>query len=157
MAHIPRQVAWRVIYYNALKMDSAVFPYLLTEKTQPAKTLPTKVDNNVVTGIIGVVVNLWSLDPHANRPVVQFADNRVVRGWTAIAQSTLGAFWTSATLRSQAAQALVLTLSGNVFDYWARITGHDLVVTGNHSQSAIQYRVGRTFQQSANIPAPVNF
>ncbi len=147
-----------VIAYNAFKYDSGVFPYIISNKKKPKKGKPTEINNNVVLGLIDMVLfNFWDNDPHKSRPVVQFADNRVVRGWVSISQSTAGAFWTAASLKKQASKAMVLTLSSNTFDYWARVTGYDLILTGNHSQSAIQYRVGNTLEHVANIPKPKSF
>jgi len=147
-----------IIYYNAMKYDSANYANVTYNKAQPKKENPTPVKENVVFGLIDLVLqNLWDNDPHDTRPVVQFADNRVVRGWVAIAQSTAGAFWTKAALKQKASTSMVLTLTSNTFDYWARVTGYDLILTGNHSQSAIQYRVGNTLEHVANIPSPKTF
>ena len=135
-----------------------MFADVVSNKKKPKKVNPTEVNENIVIGLVDLVVsNSWEIDPHNNRPVVQFADNRVVRGWVAISQSTAGAFWTAAALKKQASKSLVLTLSSNTFDYWARVTGYDLILTGNHSQSAIQYRVGNVLEHVANIPQPKLF
>jgi hypothetical protein len=147
-----------IAYYHALKYDSAGYSKVLTEKRKAKKVMPTVVNENVVMGLVDMVLfNFWDNDPHKSRPVVQFADNRVVRGWVAISQSTAGAFWTAAALKKQASKSLVLTLSSNTFDYWARVTGYDLILTGNHSQSSIQYRVGNVLEHVANIPQPKSF
>jgi len=138
--------------YNALKMDSGVFPYAVSQKAKAATTTPATIIDQPV--VVGLILHAWLLDPHRDRPVVQFADNRVVRGWVAIAQSTGGAFWTPDNLENQAHRALVLNLSGNVFDYWARVVGRDVILVSNHSQMPIQYRVGRELQQAANVPSP---
>ena len=63
----------------------------------------------------------------------------------------------AAALKKHASRAMVLTLTSNTFDYWARVAGYDLILTGNHSQSAIQYRVGNKLEQIANIPPPKTF
>lgn len=147
-----------VIYYNALKYDSGGYQSVTYNKSQPKTEKPTPVKDNVVIGLIAVTAfDFWDNDPNDTRPVVQFADNRVVRGWVAIAQSTAGAFWTAAAIKRHASKSMVLTLTSNTFDYWARVTGYDLILTGNHSQFAIQYRVGRTLEHIANIPPPKTF
>lgn len=142
-------------FYNAVKMDSGSYSYAVASQAKLGQAIaPTFVDPAIVSGL---VLQLWIQDPHRERPVVQFADNRVARGWVAIAQSTGGAFWTQATLENQTQQALVLNLSGNVFDYWARVVGRELIIANNHSQMAIQYRSGLPPQIVANLPAPQPF
>jgi hypothetical protein len=125
--------------------------------TGPSAPDPTLV--NVVNGLalVNIVRALWDPDPHARRAVVQFSNNRVIRGWAAIARSTGGAFWSLEDLRRNDAEAPLIGMSGNVFDYWARVVGRDVILTGNHSQYPIQYRAGRRVEQAANLPAATPF
>jgi hypothetical protein len=87
--------------------------------------------------------------------VIQFADNRVVRGFVALARSTGGAFWTKEDLQRAAATAPIVQVTGNVLDYWARVVGRDVILTGNHSQTPIEFRAGNRVQHVANLPDPV--
>ena len=48
-------------------------------------------------------------------------------------------------------------MTGNVLDYWARVVGLDVVLTGNHSQTAIEYRSAGRVKHVANLPDPVEF
>lgn len=144
-----------ITHYNALNFDSAKYADSISQAAQPERaTWPTIIDDAVVEGQVPQDI---LPDPHGSRPVVQFADNRVLHGWVAIAQSTGGVFWTAENLKKRASEALVLNLSGNVFDYWARVVGHDLIISGNHSQTPIEYRVGHRVGLVANIPDPQPF
>ena len=96
-------------------------------------------------------------DPHKDRTVIQFSDNRVVRGFVALARSTGGAFWTKDDLVREGATSPVIQVTGNVLDYWARVVGLDVIIVGNHSQTAIQYRAGSRIERAANMPAPAEF
>ncbi len=148
-----------LINYHAMKFDSGAYSNVFNFKAQPPVSGATLVKDSVVKGLLDLDLSslFWKSNPHSSRPVVQFGDNRVVRGWVAIAQSTAGAFWSVAGLKKRATQTMVLTLTGNTLDYWARVAGHDLIITGNHSQGAIQYRVGNRLEHVANIPQPKTF
>lgn len=100
----------------------------------------------------------WLPDPHRNRPIILFTNNRIVRGWLGIAQTTAFVYRAKATL----GKSLVVNVSNNIFDYGAGIIGHELIVVGNHSQAPIKYQSGppdvrTSFEQAANIPAPQPF
>ena len=95
-------------------------------------------------------------DPHKDRTVIQFSDNRVVRGFVALARSTGGAFWTKDDLVREGTTSPVIQVTGNVLDYWARVVGLDVIIVGNHSQTAIQFRAGSRIEHAANMPAPAS-
>ena len=51
----------------------------------------------------------------------------------------------------------MIQVTGNVLDYWARVVGLDVILTGNHSQTPIEFRAASRIEQVANMPAPVEF
>ena len=137
-------------YYNAMKYDMATYAEATLVNTFP-----------VAPGGFGVFVPpgtvVWQTDPHANRPVVQFCQNRLIQGWMGVFQALSGAYWSAALLKSQASQALIANVANNVLDYGGSVVGSELIVMGNHSQAALKYRVGNRVQVVANIPAAVSF
>jgi hypothetical protein len=139
-------------FYNAMKFDMATYAV-----SSLVKAFPTKLGNFGVFHPPGPVFQLWLTDPHANRPIVQFCQNRVIQGWVGIFQALSGAYWSVALLKSQASQALVANVASNVLDYGGSAVGQDLVVMGNYSQAALKYRVGGRVQAVANIPPAVSF
>jgi hypothetical protein len=94
---------------------------------------------------------------HKDRTVIQFSDNRVVRGFVAFARSTGGAFWTKDALLRESATAPVIQVTGNVLDYWARVVGLDVILVANHSQTPIQFRAASRIERAANMPVPAEF
>ncbi len=143
-------------YYNSLKVDAGILGQLFAAKTSEETSSFSVLFNPEFLRILsqGFLIH----DPHKDRPVVQFSDNRVVRGYVAIAQTTAGMSWTEEELAKEGNRALVANVSGNVFDYWARLVGRDLIVVGNHSQRAVQYRVlNNSIRATANIPDSVPF
>jgi hypothetical protein len=146
--------------YHGLAFDDSSFFRAFSNAAKPAAgAIATNIDpavlNAVVVGVFAAAA--FDLDPHDERAVIQFSDNRVVRGYVALARSTGGAFWSAQDLQQQAAAAPVIEVTGNVLDYWAKVVGRDLILVGNHSQAAIQFRAGSRSQQAANIPEPVAF
>jgi hypothetical protein len=139
-------------FYNVMKLDMATYGASLI-----AKAFPMQFSN---FGIFRPpIVQTWLSDPHANRPVVHFCQNRVIQGWVGIFQALSGAYWSAERLKKQAGQALIANIANNVIDYGGSIVGHELVITGNHSQRAIKYRSGgsESAQALANIPPSVIF
>jgi len=146
------KVADEVIFYNFIKYDmptyaiSAVakaFPYIIGDfgKFKPPIT----------------VIPIWVSDPHANRPVVQFSNNRLIQGWLGIFQAISGAYWSKDLLKKLDHKALVANLAANVMDYGGSVVGRDVIIVGNQSQLALKYRVGRRAETVANIPAAQSF
>lgn len=145
--------------YHALAFDASSFFGAISKAAKPAKAASaTAIDPKTLNAILGVLVrNRFDLDPHKDRAVIQFADNRVARGYVAIARSTAGALWTKADLEREARAAPIVQVTGNVFDYWARVVGRDVILVGNHSQTAILYRAGNRSEKVANMPEPAVF
>lgn len=148
-----------VLFSHALAFDSSSYFKALSKAGEAAKERSATIINPAILRALltGLDVDLFDMDPHKSRAVVQFADNRVVRGYVALARSTGGAFWRKEDLEKQAAAAPIIEVNGNVFDYWARVVGRDVILVGNHSQTPILYRVGRDVKEVANIPAPASF
>ena len=148
-----------VFFDHALAFDGSTYFKALSKAGEAAKeTSATIINAEIVHAVLtGFFFDLFDMDPHKSRAVIQFADNRVMRGYVALARSTGGAFWTVEDLKKQASAAPIIEVNGNVFDYWARVVGRDVILVGNHSQAAILYRVGREVKEVANIPAPVSF
>jgi hypothetical protein len=138
-------------FYNAMKLDMGTYAAATL-----VKAFPSKLGN---LGAIppGIVPQIWQTDPHANRPVVHFCQNRVIQGWVGVFQGLSGAYWSAALLKSQASQALIANFAHNVLDYGGSAVGYELVVVGNYSQAALKYRVGGRVEAVANIPAAVSF
>lgn len=139
-------------FYNAMKYDVSTYAI-----STLIKVFPTKIGNVGVFKPPGIIFQIWQTDPHANRPVVHFCQNRVIQGWVGIFQALSGAYWSAALLKSQKNQALVANVANNVLDYGGSVVGHELVILGNYSQAALKYRVGGRVQAVANIPAAVSF
>ncbi len=144
--------AGKFTLYNAMKLEPATYAV-----SSLIKLFPTKSGNFGVFKPPGIIFQIWQTDPHANRPVVHFCQNRVIQGWVGIFQALSGAYWTAATLKSQSAQALIANVGNNVIDYGGSAVGSELIVSGNYSQAALKYRVGNRVQAVANIPAAVSF
>jgi hypothetical protein len=145
-------------FAHALALDGKAFASANARAAAPAAdAIATPISANLISALTAFVVDRFDTDPHRSRAVIQFADNRVVRGYVALARSTGGAFWTKTDLENQAASAPVVQVTGNVMDYWARVVARDAILTGNHSQTPIQYRASNRFEQVANIPTPVEF
>jgi hypothetical protein len=124
-----------------------------------ATTIDPKLVGAVAGAVAGPVATAepFNEDPHKDRTVIQFSDNRVVRGFLALARSTGGAFWTKDDLIRERTTSPVIQVTGNVLDYWGRVVGLDVIIVGNQSQTAIQYRAGSRIEHAANLPAPVEF
>jgi hypothetical protein len=145
-------------FAHGLALDGKAFASANARAARPAaEAIATPISPNLIGALTAFVVDLFDTDPHRSRAVIQFADNRVLRGYVALARSTGGTFWTKADLQKQAATAPVVQVTGNVLDYWARVVARDAILTGNHSQTPIQYRASNRLEQVANIPAPVEF
>lgn len=145
-------------FAHAIALDGKAFASANARAAAPAPdAIATPISIGLIGALTAFVVNLFDVDPHKGRAVIQFADNRVVRGYVALARSTGGAFWTKADLNNQAASAPIIQVTGNVLDYWARVVARDAILTANHSQTPIQYRASNRLEQVANIPAPVEF
>jgi Family of unknown function (DUF6519) len=152
---------------HVLAFDGKSFSSAISFAATPAKALAaTTIDSKLVGAVAATVTAVagaaaaappFDEDPHRNRTVIQFSDNRVVRGFVALARSTGGAFWTKEDLQREAATAPVVQVTGNVLDYWARVVGLDVIIVANHSQTAIQYRAANRIERAANMPAPVEF
>lgn len=143
---------------HGVAFDGKSFASANARAAAPARDArSTPIPLNLLGTLSAFVVERFDNDPHKNRAVIQFSDNRVVRGYVALARSTGGAFWTKADLNRQSASAPVIQVTGNVLDYWARVVARDVILTGNHSQTPIQYRVSNRLEQVANIPAAVQF
>ncbi|GAX60137.1 hypothetical protein SCALIN_C05_0222 [Candidatus Scalindua japonica] len=152
------EISKEAIYYNLIKHDSSTYNFMLLSKLIPPRyTSPTEIEPKVLAVLSNFKINHWNPDPHRDRPIIHFTNNRVVRGWTAIAQSAAGAYLTVDELKEQPNKSLILQLSNNVFDYWTKVVGYDLIITGNHNQGALQYRNGRKIEKVANIPEPEPF
>lgn len=147
-----------VNYYHALALEDSGFAKSIINKGKPAKDASaTMIDSGLLGGLLlGHLFELFLQDPHKDRAVVQFSDNRVVRGYVALARSSGGAFWTKETLENNASSAPIIEMNGNILDYWARVVGRDLILVGNHSQSPLFYR-GTKVEQVANIPKAAAF
>lgn len=140
-------------FYNAMKFDMGSYAV-----ASLVKAFPPKLGNLGLFKPPGIFFQIWQIDPHANRPIVHFCQNRVIQGWVGIFQAFSGAYWSAALLKRQASQALIANIANNVLDYGGSVVGYELVVVGNYSQSALKYRVGgRDVQAVANIPAAVSF
>lgn len=136
--------------YSAMKSDSWAYIGGLMDafkgSSKPAMEVKLLEPN------FAIVVGLF--DPHSKRPVVQFSDNRVVRGLLSISRSAAGKHLSQAQLKSQANSSIVLNASNNVVDYQSVFVGQDLILVGNHSSWGIRYRVGGRIEKVANIPDP---
>ena len=117
----------------------------------------TAIDENVVDVLTTFSVRGFELDPHKDRPVIQFAGNRVVRGLVALAPTTGGALWTRDDLNRAGSAAPIIQVTGNVLDYWARVVARDVILVANHSQAPIEFRVGNLVERAANVPAATQF
>lgn len=148
---IPREV----VHLNAMKYDPPTFVACSISTALYREAAPSVE----VPEVAMTVMPLWSADPHADRPVVQFSNNRVIRGWLGILQTMSGTYWTKAYLKKQGHKALLANLTGNVLDYGGAIVGYDVILVGNHSHSRfpIKYRVGGTEETLANIPEAREF
>lgn len=144
---------------HVLAFDGKSFSSAISVAATPATAISaTELDPKFVTAVIAIpLLTFFNPDPHQNRTVIQFSDNRVVRGYVALARSTGGAFWTKADLQRESATSPVIQVTGNVLDYWARVVGLDVILTGNHSQTPIEFRAANRIEQVANMPAPVEF
>ena len=144
---------------HMLAFDGKTFSSAVATMATPAFDLSaTLIDPKILGAVLGTVVfDVFDNDPHRNRTVIQFADNRVVRGFVALARSTGGAFWTKEDLQREAATAPVVQVTGNVLDFWARVVGRDVILTGNHSQTPIEFRASNRTEQVANMPDPTEF
>jgi hypothetical protein len=138
-------------FYNAMKLDMGTYASATLIKAYPFKF------GNLGVVPPGIVLQIWETDPHANRPIVHFCQNRVIQGWVGVFQGLSGAYWSAALLKSQASQALIANFAHNVLDYGGSAVGYELVVVGNYSQAALKYRVGGRVEAVANIPAAVSF
>ena len=144
---------------HTLAFDAKSYSSAISFAAMPAKAIAaTTIDPKLVGAVsTAVAAAPFNEDPHKDRTVIQFSDNRVVRGFVALARSTGGAFWTKADLVREGATSPVIQVTGNVLDYWARVVGLDVIIVGNQSQTAIQYRAGSRIERAANMPAPVEF
>jgi Family of unknown function (DUF6519) len=145
---------------HVLAFDGKSYSSAVAKAATPAIELSaTAIDPKLLAAITGsaVLAAIFDTDPHRSRTVIQFSDNRVVRGFVALARSTGGAFWTKDDLQREAATAPIIQLTGNVFDYWARVVGRDVLLVGNHSQTRIEFRAGNRIESVANMPAPAEF
>ena len=145
---------------HTLAFDGKSYSSAISFAATPAKAIAaTTIDPKLVGAVAGAVAAAepFNEDPHKDRTVIQFSDNRVVRGFVALARSTGGAFWTKDDLVREGATSPVIQVTGNVLDYWARVVGLDVIIVGNHSQTAIQYRAGSRIERTANMPAPAEF
>ena len=145
---------------HTLAFDGKSYSSAIMFAAMPAKAIAaTTIDPKLVGAVAGTVAAAvpFSEDPHKDRTVIQFSDNRVVRGFVALARSTGGAFWAKDDLVRESATSPVIQVTGNVLDYWARVVGLDVIIVGNHSQTAIQYRAGSRIERAANMPAPAEF
>ena len=146
------EVLDKVISYNTIKYDMPNYTMAIVSKAFP-----------VEAGTFGqitppvIVMAAWLMDPHADRPVVQFSNNRVIQGWVGIFQSLAGAHWSQSQLKKQRHKALVANLTGNVMDYGGSVVGCDVIIVGNQSQLALKYRAGREHETVANIPEAQSF
>jgi hypothetical protein len=112
-----------------------------------------------ITGAFGKIepaemaFSIWDDDPNVDRPVIQFANNRVIQGWLGIFQALSGSYWSESMLYQKRHNALIGNINGNILDYGGTIVGYELILIGNHSQESIQYRVyDKNVQAVANIP-----
>jgi hypothetical protein len=137
------------IIYNPVKLDPSDFSFAIN-----ANLFTSDVHKEADLSAFPIY-ELFLSDPHKDRPVIQFADNRVVRGWLGISHTTAGAYLSKSALQKKS--AVVINLSHNVIDLWAKVSGKDLVIVGNHSQLAIKYREGTHMKEAANIPDPQSF
>jgi hypothetical protein len=142
-----------IIHYNVMKCDTPTYAASIINKVFPAKV-----------GTFGqfkppvIITPAWLSDPHANRPIVQFSNNRVIQGWLGIFQALSGAYWSKSLLKKQGHKALVANLTGNVLDYGGSIVGYDVIIVGNQSQLPLRCRVGREDETIGNnIPKAVSF
>lgn len=142
-------VAWDLL-------DTAEYAHS-TAHASTASAEPTHVSGAILAGLGVPTLTAFFFDPNRQRQVIQFSNNRVVRGYVAIAPSTGGTFWSTDELSSSSGQAPVVVMSGNVLDFWARVAGSDVVISNNQSGSGIRYRVGSRVQHSANIPQASSF
>jgi hypothetical protein len=149
---------------HTLAFDGKSYSSAISFAATPAKEIAaTTIDPKLVGAVAGTVAGTveaaqpFNEDPHKDRTVIQFSDNRVVRGFVALARSTGGAFWTKDDLVREGTTSPVIQVTGNVLDYWARVVGLDVIIVGNHSQTAIQYRAGNRIERAANMPAPAEF
>ncbi len=145
---------------HTLAFDGKSYSSAISFAATPAKAIAaTTIDPKLVSAVAGAgaAAEPFNEDPHKDRTVIQFSDNRVVRGFVALARSTGGAFWTKDDLVREGATSPVIQVTGNVLDYWARVVGLDVIIVGNHSQTAIQYRAGSRIERAANLPAPAEF
>ena len=104
-----------------------------------------------------MVFDVFDNDPHRDRTVIQFSDNRVVRGFVALARSTGGAFWTKEDLQREAATAPVVQVTGNVLDFWARVVGARCDPHRQPQPDADRVPRVEPHEQVANMPDPTEF
>jgi hypothetical protein len=123
-----------------------------------AFTMPAVIGASGAIKPADMSFTIWNMDPNANRPVVQFANNRVIKGWLGIFQALSGTYWSEAMLYQQRHKALIGNINGNILDYGGTVVGHELILMGNHSQESIRYRVyDKNYRTVANIPNALNF
>jgi hypothetical protein len=129
--------------YHSMAYEFGSILDVIAARAQPTETIASmQIDPT----------EFLELYPHWYRPVVHFTNNRVVRGWTAIAPTTASFDWPKEKLKHQT--IAIVHLSNNIFDYSAGVVGYDLIMAGNHSQRAIKYRFGNEDETIANIPPP---
>jgi hypothetical protein len=148
-----------VFVAHPIAFDGKTFSSAIAAAATPALAISaTPLDPKLVEAVARPLTAApFDVDPHRARTVIQFSDNRVVRGFVALARSTGGAFWTKQDVQREAATAPVVQVTGNVLDYWARVVGLDVILTGNHSQTPIEYRSAGRVKHVANLPDPVEF
>jgi len=139
-------------YYHSIKYDMATYAVAVTYKAFPAKAI-----NQVPFLPPLIIFPIWQTDPHANRAVIQFCQNRVIQGWVGIFETLSGVYWSKEILKREGGKALIANVAGNVMDYGGSVVGHELIITGNYSQAALKFRTGGRVETVANIPAAVSF
>ena len=76
------KVANEVIFYNVIKFDMPMYAI-----SAVAKAFPATIGDFGKFKPPVIVIPAWLLDPHAARPVVQFSNNRLIKGWLGIFQA----------------------------------------------------------------------
>jgi hypothetical protein len=154
---------------HVLAFDGKSYSSAIAFAGKPAKAIAATTIDAKLIGAVAAITPVaaapaaaaaappFDTDPHKDRTVIQFSDNRVVRGFVALARSTGGAFWTKDALLREAATAPVIQVTGNVLDYWARVVGLDVILVANHSQTPIQFRAASRIERAANMPVPAEF
>lgn len=156
---------------HVLAFDGKSYSSAIAFAGKPAKAIAaTTIDAKLISAVAAITPVAvaaapaaapapppFDTDPHKDRTVIQFSDNRVVRGFVALARSTGGAFWTKDALLRESATAPVIQVTGNVLDYWARVVGLDVILVANHSQTPIQFRAASRIERAANMPVPAEF